>query len=108
MDAGKLDTRVVVKRLTKTADGYGGTTASKSEISTIWAYKKDTSGDITTQNVQRKKFVDIELVVRKKTADTIEDNDILQIEGNSTEYRINSIFDSEHKYFTTIKATRIG
>lgn len=108
MDAGKLDTRVIVKRLTKTADGYGGTTATKATETTIWAYKRDVSGDIKTQNVQRKKFVDIELVVRKKTADDILDNDILQIEGNSTEYRINEIFDSEHKYFTTIRATKIG
>lgn len=108
MNAGKLDTRVLVKRLTKTADGYGGTTSTKATVSTIWAYKKDVAGDIKTQNVQRKKFVDIELVIRKKTADDIQDNDILQIEGNSTEYRINEIFDSEHKYYTTIRATRIG
>lgn len=108
MDAGKLDTRVIIKRLTKSADGYGGTTSSKSTISTIWAYKRDVSGDIKTQNVQRKKFIDIELIVRKKTADTIQDNDILQIEGNSTEYRINEIFDSEHKYFTTLRAGKIG
>jgi len=108
MDAGRLDTRVVVKRLTKSADGYGGFTSSKSTISTIWAYKKDISGDITTQNVQRKKFTSIELIVRKKTADTIQDNDILQIEGDSTEYRINEIFDSGHKYYSTIKATEIG
>lgn len=108
MDAGKLDTRVIVKRLTKTNDGYGGTTATKATQTTIWAYKVDVSGDIKTQNVQRKKFIDIELVVRKKTADDILDEDILQIEGNSTEYRINEKFDSEHKYFTTIRATKIG
>lgn len=108
MDAGKLDTRVLVKRLTKTADTYGGTTSSKATVSTIWAYKKDVSGDIKTQNVQRKKFVDIQLIVRKKTADSIQDDDILQIEGDSTEYRINEFFDNEHKYFTTIRATRIG
>jgi len=108
MDAGKLDTRIIVKRLTKTNDGYGGTTAAKATETTIWAYKRDVSGDIKTQNVQRKKFIDIELIVRKKTADDILDNDIIQIEGNPTEYRINEIFDSEHKYFTTIRATKIG
>ncbi len=107
MNAGKLDTRVLIKRLTKADDGHGGTTASKATVLTIWASKKDVSGDISTQNSQRKKFVDIELIVRKKTADNILDEDILQIEGNSTEYRINEKFDSEHKYFTTIRAIKI-
>jgi len=108
MDAGKLDTRVLVKRLTKTDDGYGGTTSTKATQMTIWAHKVDISGDITAQKTQRKIYSDIELVIRKKTADDIQDMDILQIQGDSTEYRINEMFDNEHKYFTTIRATRIG
>lgn len=108
MNAGQLDTRVAIKRLTKTADGYGGTTSTKATVLTIWAKKSDVAGDIKTQNVQRKKFVDIELIVRKKTADNIQDNDILQIVGNDTEYRINEMFDSKHKYYTTIRGTKIG
>jgi len=108
MDSGKLDTRVIVKRLTKTADGYGGFTSTKETEMTIWAHKSDLKGDIKTQEAQRKLYTDIELIIRKKTADDILDNDILQIEGDTTEYRINERFDSEHKYYTTIRATRIG
>lgn len=107
MDAGKLDTRVVVKRLTKSADGYGGFSSTKATVSTIWAFKKDISGDINSDNVHRKIYTDIELIVRKKTAETIQDTDILQIEGTSNEYRINAMFDSSHKYYSTIKAIKI-
>ena len=41
MDSGKLDTRVIVKRLTKSADGYGGFTSTKATEMTIWAHKSD-------------------------------------------------------------------
>ena len=50
MDAGKLDTRVQIRRLTKTADTYGGYTSTTATASTIWAYKRETSGDISQEN----------------------------------------------------------
>lgn len=106
MNAGQLDTRVEIKRLTKTADGYGGTSATKSVVSTIWAKKVDVSGDFDSENGRRKIYTDIELIVRKKTADTIQENDLLGLE--SEEYRILQIFDSKHKYYTTIRATKNG
>lgn len=108
MDAGKLDTRILVKRLTKTSDGFGGTTSSETTAFTIWAKKKDKRGEVKSVNSQRKLYTEIELIVRKKTADNLVYTDILQIENESDKYRINELFDSQEKYFTTIKATRIG
>jgi head-tail adaptor len=106
MNSGDLDTRVEIKRLTKTADGYGGTSATKAVHSTIWAKKVDLSGEFESSNGRRKIYTDIELVVRKKTAETIGQNDLLGLE--SEEYRILEMFDSKHKYFTTIRATKNG
>jgi len=106
MNSGDLDTRVAIKRLTKSADGYGGTTAAKSTASTIWAKKMDISGKFDSENGRRKIYTDIELIVRKKTAETIQDNDLLEV--GSDEYRIMEIFDSKHKYFTTIRAIKNG
>lgn len=108
MDAGKLDTRVEVKRLSKTSDNYGGTTSTVSTYSTIWAHKKEVSGEIVQENGKRRREVELELIVRKRTADTILDTDLLRIEGVSGDYRINGKYDSEHKYFTTLKALKIG
>ncbi len=108
MDAGKLDTRVEVKRLTKTADGFGGTTSTSAVNSTIWANKKETSGEIVQENGKRQQYLEIELTVRKKTAETILKTDLLAISGVSGDYRIKEIYDSIHKYFSTIKATKIG
>jgi head-tail adaptor len=105
MDSGKLDTRVVVKRLTKTSDGYGGTTSTKATIATVWAKKKDIGGEFQVELGRRRMYNNIELILRKKTADTIDISDVLVIEGTSKEYRINEIYDSVHKYYTTIKAT---
>ena len=107
MDAGKLDTRIQIRRLTKTADTYGGYTSTTATASTVWAYKRETSGDISQENGKRRRELDIELVVRKKTADDILNTDLLKIENVSGEYRINGKFESGYKYFTTIKATKI-
>ena len=108
MQAGKLDTRIQVKRLTKTADGYGGFTSTKAVFKTIWAKKMDISGDIKSENSRRKIYTDIELIVRKKTAETILQNDLLSIVGDSDEYRIDQMFDSVHKRYTKIRAIKNG
>ena len=41
MRLGDLDTRVLVKRLTKSSDGYGGFTSTSATQHTIWASVKE-------------------------------------------------------------------
>lgn len=108
MDAGKLNTRVTIKRLTQTSDGYGGTTSTIADYSTIWAAKKELGGDVKNENGQRALYNDIELIVRKKTADNINQDDVLQVESDSNTYRITAIYDSKQDFMTTIKATKIA
>ena len=108
MDAGKLDTRVEVKRLTKSSDNFGGTTSTVAVNSTIWANKKEVKGEIISENGKRQQYLEIVLTVRKKTATNILKGDLLKISGVSGDYRISEMFDSIHKYFTTIKAVKIG
>jgi len=107
MDAGKLNTRVTIQRFSETSDGYGGTTTESSDVSTIWAYKKETGGEVKTENGQRTLHNDIELLVRKKTADNIEFDDLLRIESETDTYRITDLFDSKQDFMTTIKAVKI-
>ena len=106
MNPGKLDKRVLVKRQSKTADGFGGFTSSLSTQTTIWASVNYTDGDITTKNGKRDRNLVIELIVRKKTADNIATTDLLEIENVSGQFQINSMFDSNYKYYTTITATK--
>lgn len=106
MRAGDLDTRVLVKRQSKTADGFGGFTSTLSTQTTIWASVNYTDGDITTKNGKRDRNLVIELIVRKKTADNIATTDLLEIENESGQYQINTMFDSKYKYFTSITATK--
>lgn len=106
MRLGDLDTRVLVKRLTKTSDGYGGFTSTSATEYTIWANVKELSGEITTQNGKRDRYVSIEVRCRKRTGDQILDGDLLQIEGVSGDYRINNRFDDVQDFYTTIEATR--
>jgi len=108
MDAGALDTRITIKRLVQTGDGFGGTTRAESTIGTVWAKKRETSGEIQTESGRRARALEIELTLRKKTADTINNNDILEIDGVTGAYRITEKFESGHKFFTTIKAVKIG
>ena len=106
MNAGKLDKRVLVKRQSKTADGFGGFSSSLATETTIWAMVNYTAGDISTKNGKRDRNLVIELTVRKKTADDIATTHLLEIENVSGQFQINSMFDSNYKYFTTITATK--
>lgn len=106
MRAGDLDTRVLVKRQSKTADGFGGFTSTLATQTTIWASVNYTDGDITTKNGKRDRNLVIELIVRKKTADDIATTDLLEIENETGQYQINTMFDSKYKYFTSITATK--
>ena len=65
MDAGKLDTRIEIKRLTKSADNFGGFTSTKATHVTLWANKKDKSGEMITQNSQRKFELKTLFTIRK-------------------------------------------
>jgi len=105
MDSGKLNTRVEVYRLTKTADNYGGFTSTQSLVYEIWAFKKDLSGEIRQENGKRSRYNEIELIIRKKTADNILIGDLLKIENISGKYRLNEKFDNVDRFFTKIKAT---
>jgi len=107
MDAGKLDTQIAVVRLTKTADQYGGYTSTEATVATYWASLTYVNGDIKSENGQRQHFVGIELMMRKKTADEIQDQDLLQVEGAGPKYRINSIVETDQDFYTTITATKI-
>lgn len=99
MNAGKLNTRIEVKRLTKTPDGYGGTTSTNATVETLWANKKDVKGDITATEGKRGRSLQIELEMRKKAADQILDNDLIKLEGKDGLYRINGFYDSEQDFY---------
>ena len=106
MNPGKLDKRVLIKRQSKTADGFGGFSSTLATQTTIWANVNYTDGDITIKNGKRDRNLVIELIVRKKTADDINTTDLLEIENVSGQFQINSMFDSNYKYYTTITATK--
>lgn len=106
MNAGKLDKRVLVKRQSKSADGFGGFTSTLGTQTTIWAMVNYTSGDVSTKNGKRDRNLVIELTVRKKTADDIATTDLLEIENVSGQFQINNMFNSNYKYYTTITATK--
>ena len=107
MGAGRLNTRIEVKRLTKTSDGFGGTTSTNATVETLWANKKDVKGDIKDTEGKRGRQVFIELELRKKAADQIQDNDLIKIEGKAGLYRISSIYDSEQDFFTVLQAIKL-
>jgi len=106
MNAGKLDKRVLIKRQTKSSDGFGGFTSTNATQSTIWANVSFTKGDITSKNGRKKISLQIELLIRKKTADNILTTDLLQIENIAGLYQINDMYDADYKYYTKLIATK--
>jgi SPP1 family predicted phage head-tail adaptor len=106
MNIGEFRDRVAVKRLTKTADGYGGFTSTQSTVATVWAKLQFTDGDMSFVNDKRQLNKGIDLTIRKNTATTnIQVGDVLYPERDDNEYRINTILE-ENLYFYKIKGNR--
>ena len=100
MNPGELNTRIIIKQLIKSADGFGGFTNTVTTYGTIW-------GDVK----QRSTKTQVEVICRARTIDDVNANAtedwIFQIEGNNETYRVNDLFQSELKYYTKIIGTKI-
>lgn len=107
MDAGRLNTRIQVIRQVKTSDGYGGNFSTEQVVKTIWGRRSEKSGDIGFQDGQRRHYVESEFIIRKKTAENILDNDILQVEGETNRYRFNNKYEYVNDFYIKIIATKI-
>jgi head-tail adaptor len=105
--ASELKQRIIVSRLTKTADGYGGWTSTTAVIGTYWCQILETSGDISAKNGIRSLETKIDIAIRRPTADLIQNQDILQVEGNASTYRINSGYQTIENFWVKITATKI-
>lgn len=107
MTASDLKQRIIVKRLTKTTDSFGGFTSTKATIGTYWCKVKETSGEMESKDGRSQLRTRIELYFRKKTADNIQVNDIIQVEGDSAEYRYNGKFQTIENFWVMAIATKV-
>lgn len=109
MDAGKLNTRVEVITQTKTADGYGGYTASETVSTTVWANVKESKGDVEGDSFRRGRYLNLDITMRDKTVEdnSIDDNSILKIQSKTGKYQIKGIYESLESKFVKISATKI-
>ena len=110
MDAGKLNTRVQLKGQTKTADGYGGFTATVATTATVWAYVREVKGDVDNESYRRGRYLNIEVVMRDKTVseNSINEDTILKLENEAGDYRITGIFENFRNKFVKIEATKLA
>lgn len=108
MDSGRLNKRITVKQLTKSSDGYGGTTSTKSTLATIWGHVVEKKGQAEVTGYQRLRQLEIDVIIRKKTADDYVTIDrILTIEGKTGEYRVTGIFETHLDYYKKVEAVKI-
>ena len=106
--ASILKQRILIKRMAKSDDGYGGTTpGGYVTIDTVWCRVQETKGDIDERIGIRLKSTEIEITIRKETADLIANEDVLQVEGYSALYRINSGFQTFENFWVKMTATKI-
>ena len=109
MDSGRLNKRISIKQLTKTSDGYGGTTSIKSTLATIWGRVVEKKGDVEVDGYKRQRQLEIRIIVRKKTADEFISIDrLLSIEGRSGLFRITGVFESQLDYLKELEAILIS
>ena len=107
MNAGQLNTRITVKRNSKTADGFGGWTSGETTVGSFWAKVEEVGGEVKQENGIRQRYVDIEITMRKRTADNLQNNDLIEVEGSTVQYRINSKYSADLDFMTTLKATKV-
>ncbi len=106
MDAGKLDSKITIKRLVKSSDGFGGYNSTLSNVATVWCNLNQISGDISDKLGKRTQDVQVEIMMRKNTADLIQLGDIFILEGGSQQYRINEKFEFDLDFYTKLLATK--
>ena len=108
MDAGKLDKRIEIKSITKTSDGYGGTTSTLNAFATVWAYVREVSGKVEQDEFDRGRKKELDIIVRSQTAEdkSISEDNILRVEGETGDYRVISIVEHTYKKYTKITAVK--
>jgi len=106
MNAGKLNSKITIKRLTKTADGFGGYNSTLSDVATVWCDLKQIKGEIVDKFGKREQDIEVEITMRKKTADLIQLGDIFTLENGSQKYRINDKFEFDLDFYTKLLATK--
>lgn len=107
MQSGRFNKRILIKRLSQTSDNYGGTTSTISTYQEIWAEFEEIKADVELSQGRQKQKLSVEFNVRKRTADLFDENDVLEIEGVSGQFRINGMFQSKLDKYTKINATKI-
>lgn len=106
--ASILKQRILIKRMAKSDDGYGGTTpGGYVTIDTVWCRVQEKKGDIDERMGIRLKSTEIEITIRKETANLIANEDVLQVEGFLALYRINSGFQTFENFWVKMTATKI-
>jgi len=106
MNAGKLNSKITIKRLTKTPDDFGGFNSTLSNVATVWCDLKQIKGEINDKFGKREQDIQIEITMRKNTAQLIQLGDIFTLENQTQKYRINDKFDFDLDFHTKLLATK--
>jgi head-tail adaptor len=107
MQAGKLNNRITIKKTTRVQDEFGGWQNTADYNLTVWANVKQIAGGISQENGKRSLELQVEIKMRKKTANNVNIGDVITIGSDIAEYRINSKFDSLESFNTDLMATKI-
>jgi len=106
MNAGKLDSKITIKRLTKTPDEFGGFNSTLSDVATVWCNLTEIKGEINDKFGKREQDVQVEITMRKNTADLIQLGDIFTLENQTQKFRINNKFEFDLDFYTKLLATK--
>ena len=109
MNPGKMSNRVSFYRFVTSNDSYGGFLSSgETLINTIWGYMIPQSGEYINQSGQRQRKNQVEVIIRKKSFEIVDNDELtFKIDGSDS-FRINDVFESEIDKYVTIKGTRVS
>jgi head-tail adaptor len=104
MQAGKLNSRITVKKFNRVSDEFGGYNNTAASEFTFWGHIERLSGDIEQENGKRSLSLELKITARKKAINGLNVGDVLII--SNEEYRLNSKIDTVEDFYTELKATK--
>ncbi len=98
----RLNERISIKTFGKVDDGFGGYTNVVASTTKHWCNVKHKEGDIETIDGKRERSLEIEIIMREKSAESISVGQLITYNGQ--DYRLTAKYQSKLKYFTTLEA----
>jgi len=106
MQSGMFSDRMSIIKYDQVEDGFGGWNNVKIVQLKFWCDKNEVEVDVINRSGKRELIVQQEIMMRRKASNNMNIGDIIMINNETEDYRINQIIQVDDDFFTKIIATK--